>query len=68
MEQHSVTCKYNDISILELIALEIGHEIFNIWFHSVLKVSSVAPNESYRTVLKKIINFQSFAATFTKKC
>ena len=29
---YNVTCKYNDISVLELIALDIPQEIFDIWF------------------------------------
>ena len=33
MERHCGSCKYNDVGVLKLIALEIVHNIFHNWFH-----------------------------------
>ena len=33
MEQHSVAYKYDDIRVLELFAIDIGHNMFEIVFY-----------------------------------
>ena len=39
MKPQSVTCNYNDISVLELIVLDIRHKMFDIWFITHMEIN-----------------------------